>query len=74
MYRWYLEWDTMRIVNEELGVAYETVNAFEKPLPNDVFIAHDLNEWHESSLKEIKDTWQKPIPHWFRDIVDDLEE
>ena len=73
MYRWDLEWDTMRIVNEELGVAYETVDTSERPMPNDVFVTHDLNEWHRSILKELKDKWQKPIPARFRDIVDDLE-
>lgn len=73
MYRWYLEWDTMRIVNEELCVAYETRDTLERPMPNGVFITHNLNEWNESSLSDLKKLWQKPIPAWFRDIVDDLE-
>lgn len=70
-YKAYYENKTVRIINENDHIAYETTQ--EKPWPNGVFIAHDMSYWHSTSVIELKENWQKPIPVWFWDIVHKLD-
>lgn len=68
----YKEWGDLWIINEELNIAIEcdTHRDYnESPAPNERCITHDISQWHDESIIEIKSTWQTPLPLWFYDVM-----
>ena len=67
---WYLDWDTLWIVDESNRVAYETRQYDDWVPANGVFITHDMADWHATSLLELKDSAKiVTVPDWAIKII-----
>ena len=62
----YLEWDTLWIINARQRIAYETRQYDSHPMPNEVFIAHDMSDRHSTAYLEMQSTCKEvTVPERF---------
>ena len=50
----YLENDTLWIVDKKNYTAYETREYNNTPLPNEIFISHDMHQRHPTAIMDIE--------------------
>lgn len=79
MRRAYKEWGdlpTLWIIDEDLWIAIECDvhrDWTHRPSSNERCITHDMDDRHPTSIIELKEWWQVPIPLWFYNVMHEYD-